>query len=221
MSHETLNSSNNGITHTDSPHNHTSGAIKNAHHTPTSSCAASNAVSSQLSTTSSSLLNSVLNNSAQKAVSNTTNGAVNKLTSSNNLLSAGTNSSLSCPNGASSATTGISEYDSPTIVSNTNTSTLANTTNHRLSTNRVNMSNNNLSTSASLLDATADDAMSIDSPFEKHTRDSAHGILNSASSNGASNSKKVTKRSQRIYELYETEKRFVNILHAIIYVRIK
>jgi len=75
------------------------------------------------------------------------------------------------------------------------------------------MSNNNLSTSASLLDATTDDAMSIDSPFEKRNEH----ILNSASSNGT-NSKKINKRSQRIFELYETEKRFVNILHTIILV---
>jgi hypothetical protein len=97
--------------------------------------------------------------------------------------------------------------------------------NCRLSTDRIlnastknNMSNNNLSTSASLLDATNDDAMSIDSPFESKQRnnDSSHGILSSASSNGAT--KKVNKRSARIYELFETEKRFVNILHTIIQV---
>jgi hypothetical protein len=56
----------------------------------------------------------------------------------------------------------------------------------------------------------------VDSPFEKQ-RESGHGLLNSASSNGAG-AKKISKRSQRIFELYETEKRFVNILHTIIYV---
>ncbi len=55
----------------------------------------------------------------------------------------------------------------------------------------------------------------VDSPFEKQREN--HGLLNSASSNGAG-TKKMNKRSQRIYELYETEKRFVNILHTIIYV---
>lgn len=58
-----------------------------------------------------------------------------------------------------------------------------------------------------------------DSPFNDKTRDSnGHGILNSASSNGA-NPKKTNKRTHRIIELYETEKRFVNILHSIIFVR--
>jgi hypothetical protein len=55
----------------------------------------------------------------------------------------------------------------------------------------------------------------VDSPYEKQ-RESGHGLLNSASSNGANNTKKMSKRSQRIYELFETEKRFVNILHTII-----
>jgi hypothetical protein len=108
--------------------------------------------------------------------------------------------------------------DSPTVMNNLNSTNPNNTINNRLSTgvhnNRNNMSNNNLSTSASLLDATTDDAMSIDSPFEKQREN--HGLLNSASSNGAG-CKKMNKRSQRIYELYETEKRFVNILHTIIY----
>jgi hypothetical protein len=124
------------------------------------------------------------------------NLSLNKLNSSNNPV----NSVLQ---------TTVNDCDSPTI----------NNINNRLSTggdrfhNRNNMSNNNLSTSASLLDATTDDAMSIDSPFEKRNEH----ILNSASSNGA-NSKKINKRSQRIFELYETEKRFVNILHTIIVV---
>ena len=56
-----------------------------------------------------------------------------------------------------------------------------------------------------------------DSPFEKQRESQNHGILNSASSNGG-NSKKTNKRIHRIIELYETEKRFVNILHSIIYV---
>jgi hypothetical protein len=86
-----------------------------------------------------------------------------------------------------------------------------------------NMSNNNLSTSASLLDATNDDAMSVGSPFEAGGRqrnggnDSGHGILNSASS-GTCAVKKVNKRTARITELFETEKRFVNILQTIIQV---
>jgi hypothetical protein len=54
--------------------------------------------------------------------------------------------------------------DSPTIMNNLNSTNPNNTINNRLSTgvhnNRNNMSNNNLSTSASLLDATTDDAMS-------------------------------------------------------------
>ena len=40
--------------------------------------------------------------------------------------------------------------------------------------------------------------------------------MNSASSNGT-NPKKANKRTHRIIELYETEKRFVNILHSIIF----
>lgn len=58
----------------------------------------------------------------------------------------------------------------------------------------------------------------VDSPFE-NKRDNSHGLLNSASSNGTNaNNKKANKRFQRIYELYETEKRFVTILHTIIHV---
>jgi hypothetical protein len=59
----------------------------------------------------------------------------------------------------------------------------------------------------------------VDSPFEKQ-RDNSHGLLNSASSNGTNGAKKMNKRSQRIYELFETEKRFVNILHTIIVVSV-
>ncbi len=153
--------------------------------------------------------------SAGAAVAAGANVSAHRKHSSNNLLS--------------------NEYDSPTVGS----TGAANPHNHglitmsasasiscRLSTDRLlngssknNMSNNNLSTSASLLDATNDDAMSIDSPFESKQRnnDSNHGILNSASSNGAI--KKVNKRSARIYELFETEKRFVNILQTIIQVK--
>ncbi len=58
----------------------------------------------------------------------------------------------------------------------------------------------------------------MDSPFEKNRESQGHGILNSASSTGQGNPKKINKRTQRIIELYETEKRFVNILHSIIYV---
>ncbi len=59
----------------------------------------------------------------------------------------------------------------------------------------------------------------MDSPFEKHRDSQGHGhLLNSAGSAGANNTKKMNKRTQRIIELYETEKRFVNILHSIIYV---
>ena len=58
----------------------------------------------------------------------------------------------------------------------------------------------------------------MDSPFEKNRESQGHGILNSASSTGQGNPKKINKRTQRIVELYETEKRFVNILHSIIYV---
>lgn len=104
------------------------------------------------------------------------------------------------------------DYESPSVF---NAGTI--NVNTRLSRNRNNMSNNNLSTSASLLDATTDDAMSIDSPFEKQRESTGHGILNSASSNGANSGKKMNKRSQRIIELYETEKRFVSILHTIIH----
>lgn len=121
-----------------------------------------------------------------------------KLKSTNNLLANAINTSA--------ANLG---YESPTLVPSNRLST----GDRRLN----NVSNNNLSTSASLLDATTDDAMSIsDSPFEKQRESNTHGILNSASSNGAA-TKKANKRSHRIIELYETEKRFVNILHSIIY----
>ena len=64
--------------------------------------------------------------------------------------------------------------------------------------------------------------MSVDSPFEKQRDTSNHGILNSASSNGGGGAaKKANKRSARIYELFETEKRFVNILQTIIQVTIR
>ncbi|CAF0879713.1 unnamed protein product [Brachionus calyciflorus] len=110
----------------------------------------------------------------------------------------------------------LNEFDSPTLCPQQITNkSLTRLSTDRLLNGKQNMSNN-LSTSASLLDATTDDAMSIDSPFNKD-RDN-HGLLNSASSNGAQTekNKKMSKRSQRIIELYETEKRFVNILHTII-----
>lgn len=130
-------------------------------------------------------------------LSGTNNVVETKLKSTNNLLSNQVNTSNNLG------------YESPTLV-----------TNNRLSTGdrRLNNISNNLSTSASLLDATTDDAMSVsDSPFEKTRESQGHGILNSASSNGANNAKKTNKRTHRIIELYETEKRFVNILHSIIY----
>ena len=118
----------------------------------------------------------------------------------------------------------LNDYDSPSIChSNLQhhpgvTMSASAGPNPRLSSDRLlnskNNISNNLSTSASLLDATNDDGMSIDSPYEKQRNDSSHGILNSASSNGPS--KKVNKRSLRINELFETEKRFVSILQAII-----
>lgn len=59
----------------------------------------------------------------------------------------------------------------------------------------------------------------VDSPYEKK-RDSIHDLLNSASSNGGGAAgvvkTKVNKRSHRIFELYETETRFVSILETII-----
>ncbi len=54
----------------------------------------------------------------------------------------------------------------------------------------------------------------VDSPFDSQKEN--YALLNSNSNSN----KKLTKRSQRIHELYETEKRFVNILHTIILVRI-
>ncbi len=42
------------------------------------------------------------------------------------------------------------------------------------------------------------------------------GLLNSAGNNNGN--KKLSKRAQRIYELFETEKRFVNILHTVVFV---
>ena len=55
----------------------------------------------------------------------------------------------------------------------------------------------------------------VDSPFDSQKEN--YLLLNA---NNNSN-KKLTKRSQRIHELYETEKRFVNILHTIILVSYK
>ena len=139
MSHDVLNLNNSASTgaqgHSDSPHNHS----KHGLNTPTSIQTPNN----MLATTSTSLLNSVLNNSTQKSA---VAANVAKLNSSNNLLSGSASVNAACDN-----------YDSPTLMSS---NTHVNTTNHRLSTNRNNMSHNNLSTSASLLDATADDAMS-------------------------------------------------------------
>ena len=108
--------------------------------------------------------------------------------------------------------------------STTTTNATASHTSTRLSTHNStrngNMSNNNLSTSASLLDATTDDVMSVDhSPFEPAKNNNNGNGLNSASSNNGQ-AKKMNKRAHRVYELYETEKRFVNILHTIIYVSI-
>lgn len=100
-----------------------------------------------LATTSTSLLNSVLNSSAQKSAAAAACANAAKI-SSNNLLS----SSVGGHHVASD------NYDSPTLINSSNAQAI--TTNHRLSTNRNNISHNNLSTSASLLDATADDAMS-------------------------------------------------------------
>ena len=94
----------------------------------------------------------------------------------------------------------VLDFDSPII-------------NNRLSNDHRNISNN-LSTSASLLDATTDDAMSMDSPFDSQKENGANFVLNQNSKEN----KKISKRFQRIYELYETEKRFVNILHTIIVV---
>lgn len=59
--------------------------------------------------------------------------------------------------------------------------------------------------------------MSVDSPFNAEKENFA--LLQNGNSYG-NGSKKLSKRSQRIYELYETEKRFVNILHTIIFVSI-
>lgn len=199
------------VHHSDSPHNHS--AKHGLAHTPTTMQTPNGGGGgggNMLSTTSTSLLNSVLNNSAQKsaAAAVACANAAAKI-SSNNLLASSVSAAI--------ASSSCDNYDSPTLI-NSSAHQANQASNHRLSTNRNNMSHNNLSTSASLLDATADDAMSIDSPFEKHRDSTGHGLLNSASSNGANgnNSKKMTKRSQRIYELYETEKRFVNILHTII-----
>lgn len=111
------------------------------------------------------------------------------------------------------------EFESPTLCPQQVTNkSLTRLSTDRLLNGKQNVSNN-LSTSASLLDATTDDAMSIDSPFNKD-RDS-HALMNSANSNSVQNerNKKMSKRCQRIIELYETEKRFVNILHTIIFVR--
>jgi hypothetical protein len=58
----------------------------------------------------------------------------------------------------------------------------------------------------------------VDSPYETQ-KDNNLGILNSAG-NSSNGNKKLSKRLQRIYELYETEKRFVNILHTVVVVRI-
>lgn len=70
----------------------------------------------------------------------------NTKTSSNNLLSHNPSllSSVVCEN----------EYESPTVVNSNHN------LNSRRSRNKNNLSSNNLSTSASLLDATTDDAMS-------------------------------------------------------------
>lgn len=56
----------------------------------------------------------------------------------------------------------------------------------------------------------------VDSPYEQ--KENANLALLNGGNNYANGSKKLSKRSQRIYELYETEKRFVNILHTIIFV---
>jgi hypothetical protein len=58
--------------------------------------------------------------------------------------------------------------------------------------------------------------ITVDSPYESQKDNGMSGLLNSAGNNNGN--KKLSKRAQRIYELFETEKRFVNILHTVVFV---
>jgi hypothetical protein len=76
---------------------------------------------------------------------------------------------------------------------------------------------NNLATSASLLDASTNGARS--SRTFNHDSE-GHGLWHFLNSAEINNTKQMNKSRQDIIELYETEKKFANILHSIIYVKI-
>ena len=139
LSHETLNMGTNGshqnTSCTDSPHNQRQ---QHPNNTPTYH-------------TNTRISNTQINNNS---IANTKNSSNNLL---NNVLIGSNSGGVGCTNS-------INECDSPTLALHMNGRL---STGERLygNTNRNNMSNNNLSTSASLLDATTDDVMS--SMFEK------------------------------------------------------